>query len=677
MANFIQTRGMLAKLLATENLIIEHDASATTAAFDTENRVLRLPVLNTEDENVYNMFCAHEVGHALQTPQLWKDDVPDNVPFDFVNVVEDVRIEKYIQSKFPGLRVDFSKGYDKLNDQDFFQLNDKDISEMSLIDRINLHFKLGARALINFTPEELVYVDAVDDADTWQKVLLVAKMIHDYIGGQQQKDDDLEPQSGDESGDSESEGEGEQTSQFNSSEESKDGDDEGDQDDQSDVTSQSNPEVSETQQAFDEALSRMTKDTSFGDKYVYVNVGDIKLDDIVTSIDQVRDTIIPCDRPEYAAIERDNLNNFLKSIKADVNHMVQQFEMKKSADAYARQQTHKTGVLDTNRLHNYKISDDIFLRQSITPDGKCHGMVMYLDWSGSMCDVCHDTIKQIITLVQFCRKVQIPFDVYLFTTGDEYRSKFDQLDLNKTLAHHTANVIQVLTSNGKKKQIEDDIFHLWCASMCLSRTVYDGHLPWSPHYQMGGTPLNNALMIVPELIKQFRAKTGAQKISFVCITDGESAPLCYWEKRNGYDRGEYVRVTYPYYEKMMVRDGLNVYPVDANQTGDCVNWIKSQVSDVAISNIFLGKLAKSNSHLRSYGSKIDEKVFRKSGSFVTTTNSWPIIGVINPTTFTDTTDEIDIEAGAGKAKIKSALNRMLKTKQSSRMILTELVGQWA
>ena len=271
-------------MLATENLIIEHDASATTAAFDTENRVLKLPVLNTEDENVYNMFCAHEVGHALQTPTLWKDDVPDNVPFDFVNVVEDVRIEKYIQSKFPGLRVDFSRGYDNLNEQDFFQLTGKDISKMSLIDRINLHFKLGVRALINFTPEELVYVKAVDEADSWQKVLLVAKMIHDYVGGQQDKDDNFEPQSGEQSGDSEQQGEG-QSSQSNSSQDSQDGDDEADNDDKSDVTSQANPELSETQQAFDNAMEQLSKSDRYSDKYVYVKLGDVNLKDIVTPIE--------------------------------------------------------------------------------------------------------------------------------------------------------------------------------------------------------------------------------------------------------------------------------------------------------------------------------------------------------------------------------------------------------
>ena len=178
---FLETRGMLAKLLATENIVVEHDSSARTAAFDTLNRVLKLPVFKTENENVYNMLVGHEVGHALVTPTHWRDDLPSDVPPDFVNVIEDVRIEKFIQSKFPGLRVDFTKGYDELNEQDFFAIRDKDLSKFSLIDRINLHFKLGVRALIPFTEEELVYVNAVDDCDTWQKVILAAKMLSEFV----------------------------------------------------------------------------------------------------------------------------------------------------------------------------------------------------------------------------------------------------------------------------------------------------------------------------------------------------------------------------------------------------------------------------------------------------------------------------------------------------------------
>ena len=98
MSNFLQTRGMLAKLLAQlRNLLVEHDSTAYTASFQTDTRVLKLPVLNTENENVYNMFVAHECAHALETPQRWKEDIPAGVSFDFVNVIEDVRIERFIQ----------------------------------------------------------------------------------------------------------------------------------------------------------------------------------------------------------------------------------------------------------------------------------------------------------------------------------------------------------------------------------------------------------------------------------------------------------------------------------------------------------------------------------------------------------------------------------------------------
>ena len=665
---------MLAKLLATENLIIEHDGAAKTASFDTENRVLKLPVLNTENENVYNMFCAHEVGHALQTPHYWKNDVPDDLPTDFVNVVEDVRIEKYIQNKFPGLRVDFSKGYDYLNVSNFFKIQDTDISKLSLIDRINLHFKLGVRALVPFTDEELVYVNAVDEADTWDKVLLASKMIHEYIGSKSDKTDSPDepesPQS--EPGDSE-----EQSNDSDTESDNTDGDgDQGDDVSESGVE-QPDESVSQTQRSFDESLKDISGEQyTSRDEYIYTSLGNVDLNELTISIDMVRQTIQQPDG-EYQHGERERFNQFIRSIKSDVNHMVQQFEMKKSADAYARQQTHKTGVLDTNRLHNYKLTDDIFLRQSITPDGKCHGMVMYLDWSGSMSDISFETVKQIITLVQFCRKVQIPFDVYLFTTGDNDYKHAEDLELNKTLAHSCARIIQVVTSTAKKNQIDEDIWYLWCAGRITGSYSLSQYLPWSPFHAMGGTPLNNALMIVPELIKQFRQKTGAQKVSFVCITDGESAPLATYQKAVSYNDDEYIRVNYPYYETVMVRSGSTVFPIRGRDTGDCVNWLKSQLDDVFISNIFLGKNAKSKNHLASYGVEMNESTFRKSGSFVSSSDSWPIIGVINPNNFSDTTDEIDVEAGESKAKIKSALNKMLKTKSSSRLILTELVGQFA
>ena len=675
--SFLETRGTLARLLATENLIVEHDIQVHTASFDTDNRVLKLPVLKTESEFVYNMFVGHEVGHALQTPPQWKDDIPDGVPFDFVNVVEDVRIEKYIQNKFPGLRRDFTKSYDELNDDDFFAIRDTDISKLSLIDRINLHFKLGARALVPFTDDELVYVRAVDECETWQQVLLVSKMIHDYIGN-------LTPDSPlDDFSDAES-GEGEEQSTEQQSQSNSSSDDIGDESESSDSAESGsddevNEEVSRTQQAFDESMSGMVQDDQMS-KVAYVNFDGVDSSKYIVSVDTLRESYYypSKDMYDHTYQVKEEFAKFLKDIKSDVNHLVQQFEMKKSADAYARQQVNKTGVLDTNLLHTYKLSDDIFLRQSILPDGKNHGMVMYLDWSGSMQDICIETVKQILILVQFCRKAHLPFEVYTFTTGGRNYDSSD-ISLDKTPAHETVSIVQVLSSTAKKMDIDNDMFHFFVSS-CNNDRGY-GRLPDSPHMRMGGTPLNNALLLVPDIISRFRQNTGAQKVSFVCVTDGESSPLIWYSKREG-TRGATINETYAYYETLMLRIGSKVFPISSDDRGttDMVRWLQSQLDDVSISHLYLAGVSGSSRYVKSitnYKQTIDEKVFRKEGCVTVKTDSWPLVGCINPKSLRSQVDEMEVDDNASKAQIKSALKKYLKGKSSSRLVLNQLVSQFS
>ena len=64
-----EVKGTLAKLLATENLTVEH-RKVTTASFDVVNRVLILPIWKTASNTVYDLLVGHEVGHALYTPCL-------------------------------------------------------------------------------------------------------------------------------------------------------------------------------------------------------------------------------------------------------------------------------------------------------------------------------------------------------------------------------------------------------------------------------------------------------------------------------------------------------------------------------------------------------------------------------------------------------------------------------
>ena len=68
----VGVKGTVARLLATENLSVEH-RKAKTASFDVVRRVLVLPCLQNVGDDVYDMFVGHEVGHAIITPKDWAE----------------------------------------------------------------------------------------------------------------------------------------------------------------------------------------------------------------------------------------------------------------------------------------------------------------------------------------------------------------------------------------------------------------------------------------------------------------------------------------------------------------------------------------------------------------------------------------------------------------------------
>ena len=113
-----EIKSQLAKLLATEDLVVEHK-NVETACFNVHTRVLTLPMWDGATNQVYDMLVAHEVGHALYTPD--RDWIKEyKISPQFVNVVEDVRIEKLMKRRYAGISKTFYRGYSELSDNDFF-----------------------------------------------------------------------------------------------------------------------------------------------------------------------------------------------------------------------------------------------------------------------------------------------------------------------------------------------------------------------------------------------------------------------------------------------------------------------------------------------------------------------------------------------------------------------------
>ena len=177
-----ESKGYLAKLLATENISIQHK-KVRTASFDVKNRTLTLPIWKNMGNDVIDLLISHEVGHALFTPENeWRKAIDKGIQHSFLNVIEDARIEKLIKRKYPGLRQSFIKGYKELINNNFFGTKEKDVNNMLLIDRLNIHFKSSiVGSTVKFTnKKELDIVKRMDNLETFDDVVKLAEELGGY-----------------------------------------------------------------------------------------------------------------------------------------------------------------------------------------------------------------------------------------------------------------------------------------------------------------------------------------------------------------------------------------------------------------------------------------------------------------------------------------------------------------
>ena len=555
------SKSLLAKLLATENLKVVY-APVATASFAPVERVLTIPIYKTElTEDEIDLFIGHEVGHALYTPaEDPKKWVKGRRGFmSFINIVEDVRIEKLIQHKFPGLRRNFRQGYNDLINRGFF--GDYSNSDLSFIDRVNIFFKTGD-ASIPFSEDEQNFVNKIQNVETWEETVNVTEELYKYcanlqeekekeekeenVGGDDVGGDDDENgnggEGGNEGGDDDEDGSGSGSGSVGESESGSVGDEDGSGDDDEDGSGsvggdddedgsgssgrngkgsgESGNEVdeldSETEKMMESFLESMVEDGQ-------TSVHDVKLPSLesakslVADFDYIKQI---CERSIYPYTSRENYEKhwkkFVASQKSFVNYMVKEFEMKKRAAEYKRTKVSKTGRLNMSSLHKYRFSEDIFSRNEIVKDGKSHGFFMVVDWSGSMNDCIKNVISQIQLLVLFCQKVNVPFEVYAFTTelsGNDY----DSVVVPSELWVKDCGLLHLASSTMSRSQLHDSMVTL----TTIKQKVKNG---CPSELRLGGTPLNSAIMLTTTLSKEFKRKNNIDILNTIFLTDGEGSP---------------------------------------------------------------------------------------------------------------------------------------------------------
>ncbi len=562
-----EIKSQLAKLLATEDLIVEHK-HVETASFNVHDRVLTLPCWEKASSLVYDMLVGHEVGHALFTPdeEWWVDY---QISPGIVNVVEDARIEKLMKRKYGGLAKCFYRGYNELHEDDFFKLEDENINEMTLPDRINLYFKLGNFVDINFSIEEKHFVARIDQCETFQDVLEVSKDLHDFCKAndekrKQEKVDDAEPQgipfgssdsfdnspSDSQEGIDEKDGESE-SGEVKTEETQTKGDTPQEPaqlqtgDSSSSLDGQSSLDV-KTDRSLQESLKDLVDQDDYYRDTNYIEIPNIDLKKVIVENDLLHSRIDKEWRdshPDESVFRFPDKQffEFKKSAQKEVNYLVKEFECKKSADAYARASTARTGILNTGVLHTYKFNEDLFKKVTVLPDGKNHGLVFILDWSGSMSRIMLDTLKQLYNLMWFCKKVQIPFEVYAFTicypkwggVKSLCEPKVNQFDVDAKFS-----LLNMFTSKTKGKVLEKQMKSMFrIASTFTYGRFCDGQDRYNVPLglNLSGTPLHETLIALHQILPSFQKDNDVQKVQCVILTDGEGHPLTYHSEHTRYD----------------------------------------------------------------------------------------------------------------------------------------------
>ena len=658
---------LLAQLLASEGITVEHRPDAKTAWFELDARRLVLPQWENKNQSVYDFLVGHEVGHAKYTPaDEWKSESVriggegnSMIAKDYINVVEDARIERMIKREFPGLRSDFVAGYKELASMDAFGLQGRDVAALPLVDRINLYYKLGVHTgmVVPFTAEEQVFIDRINAAKTFKDVTDISADLYEFAKQQKKEREEQQGNDGnkggegrqgkdrksgkgeaseggkeerketasangeengdsdksetrkagneDQSGRSESQedGEGEEESSGSKSDSAEDANDDGSTADSSDETDEGGNTEAEAKQNPDFAPDASSTVGNLEKSMTkFVNTRTIEHTITIPQIDASKITVTANEFVEMT--NKCEVGRYHGNILADVNAaggmdkyldiegakafkamtdenrravdlMVKRFDTRRAARNYARQSSAKTGRISTRHLAKYKFSEDIFERITIKNDEKNHGIVILLDWSGSMAGMIRDTVNQLGALLNFCRRVGIPAEVYFFNsnhsqicdelfaknnptlvgtksgTGDiitrhncvrwgtagntVWSQQEEMLHFTDTVCNLPAgtaasntvavfkpfSLIQVYHQNMGNKEYARTMGRL----LLLANMVGGGNYLNAPAaLNLGDTPLDESILAMRDIVNNFR-KSSNTKVTFISLSDGEGMSI--------------------------------------------------------------------------------------------------------------------------------------------------------
>ncbi len=719
-----------ARLLATENIHVRVCSKAKTAMFNTDSRELTMPAWQGMSEQLVDMLLGHEVSHALHTtdPDIAATlkrlsetfKVPENICMATLNIVEDVRIDKLIQRRYPGLRRDYAAGYPEMRERNLFEVkDDEDLNDRCFLDRLNLHAK-AYNGEIDFSAEEQVFVDRAENTETYEDVMTLVEDVLELV--KQQHEENQPPVGMPEVG--EGEGDMPMPASDQGEEEGEDGDTglpgettesgdepgeggEGGQESGDDDTTAEDGEGGKSQGGEDSGES-MEDDTDDGESAEGeqkssdgVENGEIGSqqgwdDQVAKSLDAVENNLanaagederwygsriatsmMPKGLGEEAVVSIEDTRKIfwkahksgeireatyagsedvLASLRPTVNAMATAFERKQAAHIDQRTQVGKSGRLDMNKLHSYKLTEDLFLKTEIQPNGKNHAFTIVIDWSGSMSGKCVSTIRQASMLAMFCKKVNVPCEVYIFQSHNAKKKNgiFEGGEVGDSV-----RLIKILDTSSRNNLFNVDLKNAYV----LGKTADDYSTGYIRELGMGGTPLGASLTISKFTHQALMAKSKAEVGNIIFLTDGSGSD-------DLANTGS---------EKTIVVDSAShrSYSAEGGQDAIC-EWIRGETGSKVINFFMVSKsegkcVLECRTPHRNLADALKRWKNEGWGYLENNRGGWDAAFLVYDNAAKETDDAMEgLDENASKAKIRNAYVKSIKNRAACRPLVEKI-----
>ena len=322
----------------------------------------------------------------------------------------------------------------------------------------------------------------------------------------------------------------------------------------------------------------------------------------------------------------------------------------------------------------------LFKKVTVIPDGKNHGLLFVLDWSGSMQYELLATIKQLLNLTTFCRKVQIPFEVYAFTNewrivraikGEDFESdRYSSVEEGKVwIDPINFNLMNIISSRSNNRDYERQCMNIWRE---VYRFTYHTWYRETPGLGLSGTPLNEAVVSLNYIIPEFKRQNDLQKVNVCILTDGDSCMIGYGKKIDAY--GEETQRPIEF-RRTALRDRKTgiVYSEFRDPYTEVTTTFISQLRDRNPGVNVIGFRILRGAHLSNFVSRYGylgdynqiHKQWKKEKSAVIRSRAYNALYAIQQNSVESSSD-FEVADGAKKGEISRAFKKMLNAKSSNK-----------